>query len=285
MTYTDTHVDAIAGLARTAVEPIPLERDTTYAIPDVEGKVYIERVDPEPLTSDRINATRLLEDLDSFLGFLERHAGPGTEVYVSPETNRIMAIIDGARAHSDDGPPESRFGLGRHKAVFDLMTTDAWRAWHDISGDFLPQNEFAEFIEDHALDIIAPTSAAVLEIAQSIQATTDVEFSSSQRLDSGETRIGYSETVKAKAGQRGELVIPRELTVALQPFKGVTELKDRTVRVPVTARFRYRLRDGSLRLGVKLLNTDRALEAIWGEIVDELRAEVAPDVPVFIGRP
>ncbi|MGO2111715.1 MAG: DUF2303 family protein [Pseudoclavibacter sp.] len=278
---TDT-ATVIAELARVAAGPRVLAEDTDYAISDADGNVRIEQTPPSPLRTDRFQAMRKLESLESLVGFLQRHGDDGTEVYASRKNTRIEVIIDGASNSGAD--PDYRFGRHAHRGVLDLQATDSWNAWTRASGNLYDQTEFAEFIEDRADDIVTPTSSEVLEIVQSIQATTDVEFSSSQRLDSGETRIGYAETVKAKAGARGELVIPRELTLALQPFEGVDELHGKRVRAAVTARFRYRLREGHLKLGVKLIGLDRVIDELWQQIVDDLRAQ-AGGTPVFIGTP
>ncbi len=281
--FTDTST-VIAELARVAAHPVELNPDTDYAIVDADGKVRIEHTDGEPLIHDRITATRSLETLDTLIAFTERHSDSASEIFASKQNTKITVIIDGAEAKINAASwGDDRFGQEQFRGILDLQTTQAWKDWTSISGNLYNQQEFAEFIEDHVDDIVAPASGDVLEIAQSLQASVGVEFSSSNRLDNGETRVGYAETVKAKAGQKGELVIPRELILALQPFEGVTELKGKVVKVAVTARFRYRLRDGDLRLGVKLIGIDKVLDLLWDQIVDELKARVT--IPVFVGRP
>lgn len=279
----DDSVTTVAELARVAAKPVELQPDTDYAITDADGEVRIEHTAPEPLRRDRRTGARQIENLDSLIAFVEKHANStGSEIFASKLDTKITAIIDGAEGN-DFLAREDRFGAETFRGILDLRTTHAWDQWTQLSGNLIGQQEFAEFIEDHVDDIVAPAAGDVLEIAQSLQATNDVEFSSSNRLDSGETHVGYSETIKAKAGQRGELVIPRELTLALQPFEGVTELKGKVTKVAVTARFRYRLRDGQLRLGVKLIGIDRVLDQLWAQIVDELTARAG--IPVFVGRP
>lgn len=279
----DNTATVIAELARLAGKPRELTPDTDYAIVGANGNVRIEHTDNRPLRLDRLNTTRQIEDLESLISFVDRHADSSSEIYASKQDTKITAIIDGADSNQVTNEYNDRFGYEQFRGVYDLQTTQPWKDWLHVSGQLYEQQEFAEFIEDHVDDIVAPAAGDVLEIAQSLQASSGVEFSSSQRLDSGQTRIGYAETIKAKAGQKGELVIPKELTLALQPFEGVTVLNGKQTKVAITARFRYRLRDGQLRLGVKLLNTERVLDLLWGQIVDELRSRVAP--AVFIGRP
>jgi uncharacterized protein YfdQ (DUF2303 family) len=281
--FEGTPVKSVAELARVAAKPVELHPDTDYAIADANGDVRIEHTNNRPLRLDRLNTTRQIEDLESLISFVDRHADSSSEVYASKQDTKITAIIDGANSNQVTDEYNDRFGYEQFRGVYDLQTTQPWKDWLHASGQLYEQQEFAEFIEDHVDDIVTPAAGDVLEIAQSLQASSGVEFSSSQRLDSGQTRIGYAETIKAKAGQKGELVIPKELTLALQPFEGVTVLNGKQTKVAITARFRYRLRDGQLRLGVKLLNTERVLDLLWGQIVDELRSHVTPSV--FIGRP
>jgi uncharacterized protein YfdQ (DUF2303 family) len=277
----DSSIATLVELARIAADPVQLTPDAEFLVANPDGTHERFRTEALPLRSPRLKASRLLEDLDTFISFLERHESEFTEVYASKQSLRFHAVIDGAASNME--AEDERFGREAFNAVFSLRATESWKAWTGISGKFLAQSEFAEFIEDWADDVHAPDSATVLEIAQSLQASSGVEFSSSRRLDSGEVQFGYTETIKARAGQRGDLTIPKELTLALQPFEGVNELQGKVTRVPVTARFRYRINDGDLRLGVKLIGLDRIIETFWAKIVEEVRSRATS--PVFIGLP
>jgi hypothetical protein len=113
------------------------------------------------------------------------------------------------------------------------------------------------------------------------------------RLDNGDVRFDYVEQTTAKAGEKGDVEIPKQLTLALRPYIGGP-------RVWVTAQFRYRLSGGNLLLGFALVRPEVILETAFDDIVTEIRegktltpeggqpVAVHPgvgDVPIFYGKP
>jgi uncharacterized protein YfdQ (DUF2303 family) len=124
----------------------------------------------------------------------------------------------------------------------------------------MPQLEFAEFIEDHLPNFVTPSAADMLELAQTFQATTKVDFASSQRVKSGETQLTYAEQQTATAGKKGNLSIPDTFEIALQPFENGPAYK-------VQARFRYRIHNGALTLGYRLTRPQDVRREAFNEVV------------------
>ena len=77
----------------------------------------------------------------------------------------------------------------------------------------------------------------------------------------------YEETVNGQAGAKGDLDIPTELVLVLRPFQGSEPQS-------IVARFRYRLAEGQLRMGVKLAEPERTLEEAFDRIVDDVQDRV-----------
>ena len=127
---------------------------------------------------------------------------------------------------------------------FISVLTPAWKAWAKLDGRMLAQSDFAEHLEDRSIDIVDPTAAEMLDIAQSFEATTKVDFESAERIGDGQRKLLYKETVTAKAGQSGEIVIPEKFAVGLQPFEGGEAYR-------VVARLRYRIVGSNLQIGYK----------------------------------
>jgi uncharacterized protein YfdQ (DUF2303 family) len=169
---------------------------------------------------------------------------------------------------------DNEAGWEDHKVVYGVQHTDAWKAWTAHDGKLLSQTAFAEHIEDRTIDIVEPTAADMLELAQSFQATIGVRFESSKVLASGERQLEYKETVDARAGRTGHLEIPREFRLGLVPFEGAA-------RYPVIARFRYRLQDGNLLIGYRLERPATSCVAAFDEVVGQVRDGVA--APVYNG--
>lgn len=210
-----------------------------------------------------------MHDTDSLIGYIKTHQQhqDGVEVWVSPgrdgRTPIVTAVLDAN-------------GWQAHKAGLLFEQTPDWAAWLSISGTQLTQDKFSEFVEDHVDDIVTPSGATMLELAQSIRARSKSNFKSDKRLANGQTQLEYTETIDATAGSAGTIVIPDEITLALQPFQGSKVYK-------VRAKFRYRISGGNLSLGVKLLNPERVVQAVLDDVVDALH-EGLPEALIALGR-
>jgi uncharacterized protein YfdQ (DUF2303 family) len=285
-TDTNTEAAVIADLAQQALYPQGITPGAVYVAADGNNGSRILDADLYALHPRHIAAQRVVGDAESFVRYVTKHVIDGhTEVYADVPSSSVVAVID-----SHD---QGEGGWQKHTARLELRKTKSWEAWTGIDGKLLEQVQFAEFIEQQALDVRSPESALLVEIAQSFQAKTSVDFEGGERLDSGQVRLEYKETVTAKAGQKGHIDIPTELELLLRPYIGGP------VYV-VYARFRYRLRGSALGLGVVLTRPQEILDAAFADIVTEIRDgkrtskddvetvvhEGVPEgVPIFSGRP
>ena len=280
---------AVASLAQQAALPMEL-REGVYAIVDASGDTKIvetpgyqqkrERdwVRENSSTPHEIYAARNVRDVASFLLYLGRNTGDpeestveafpafgagNLEVWADLERRSITAVLDGLD------------GWARHSVTLGLTISREWAEWATIDGKLLEQQELAEFVEDHLTTIGHPDGALLLDVCQSLQATVGATFKAANRLQSGERALVWEEQIEASAGRKGDVKIPEELTLVLRPFDGSDP-------VAVRASFRFRLRQGDLRLGVKLLEADRILDDAFDQITREI-ANALP-VPVYRGR-
>lgn len=254
--YTEAH--DVAQLARQAALPSELEPGKLYLIADADGGV--QRIDTDSYADRPRNKTgkTVVTDAESFSAYVDKHGVPDeTEITANTTAGTFTAAID---AGTQEEP-----GWGTHTAVLSLKASKEWARWAGKSGQMFTQADFAEFIEDNAENIVEPTSAAILEIAQSLQVSRGVEFESGHRLSDGNVQFGYRETTTATAGNVGQLSIPASFTLALRPFEGGEAYR-------VTAHFRYRLHGKQLNLGYKLQGADRiredAFKAVAGGVRD-----------------
>lgn len=267
----------IVDTATRATAPTPLDEERFFSVVVPEGG-HLEVIDLEKhLDAFRDRPRRktgayTVHDADSFVTYLDKHALPETEVWADTTRATITAVIN-AHTESDDPGPGSA-GWQDHRATYTVRHTDAWNAWRAHDGKLLDQNTFAEHIEDRSVDIVRPTAADMLELAQTFQATIGVSFESSKLLSSGQRQLEYKETVESRAGRRGQLEIPRDFDLALVPFEGAEAYK-------VTARFRYRITDGQLRIGYRLERPDDVVRGAFLDVVEDIRNQV--EAPVFRG--
>jgi uncharacterized protein YfdQ (DUF2303 family) len=269
---TDCTAGVVRDLALDAAVPNKLEPGSIYGWLS-DGKVHLT-----DLTGDayrelpgRKRGTVTVRDVASFAHYFERHADADTEAYADLDNATFTAILD---AHKTDAARWEQ-----HRLVLALQTTLPWRTWLANDRRWLSQQEFAEFLEDNCRDLApdGPVSAAdLLEVAQCFQAHTKVNFAKGTRLATGQTQLTYVEDVTASAGQRGEIVIPSEFALAIVPYE------DCAARL-LSARFRYRLADGELRLGYFLNDPARVAREACEEIAGKVAA--ACEVTVMQGRP
>lgn len=282
MNNDTTHGDMQAVIDAARIGAAVPVGTTHMAFPLPEGG-HVELIDIESLIAPyRANPARKtgafkVHDAATFAAYLAKHGTEDTEVWADAPGAKIVGVID---AHESAAGPVGEFGplagWGQHQVLYTVAHTKAWKAWAEKDGQLMSQSDFAELIEDRALDIVRPSAADMLELSQTFQATIGVNFESSKLLSSGERVLEYRETVDAKAGRAGKLEIPKDFDLALTPFEGADAFK-------VTARFRYRITDGTLRIGYRLTRPDDVLREAFESVVSALSAmDGTPDV-IFRG--
>lgn len=264
----DSDAQAIIDVALRSAAPTLLEAGSIYAFATpVGGDIEIhdlEKMLPAPRRKRGIYHPATVEALTDYLNV---HSATSTTVWVHPTSGSIVAIVDD---HGADTP-----GWREHRVELQLTPTPEWTFWLRRDGHMLSQVEFAEHIEEGAVSIVRPDAATMLEVAQTFHAHTTAEFRSSTRLQSGETRLAYDETVQASAGAAGDMIVPTELQLSISPFLGEPPYR-------VTARLRFRVNGGKLTLGYRLDRPDR----IASDALDGIRARIVEHVPrVYLGTP
>lgn len=271
----DSNMQAVIDAARAAGKTELLfesDRDRLYFVPGFGGHgSRIESVNLE-LGSDvpfRKRGTVTVFDAASLNMVLADNNDSGNiAIYIdrNPTKPAVVAVLNG---HGKDGA-----GWGDFRAQIEFRKTPQWEKWTGIDGKLLPQATFAEFIEDNMEDIADPAGARMLEIATYLEATRTVNFKSGIRLSSGEIQFQNLENLDAKVGA-GTIAIPETITLGLAPLQGSP-----LFRVP--ARFRYRLIEGKLTLGVKLQRIEDLMRDVLEDVVAKI--ERGTNVSVIEGR-
>jgi uncharacterized protein YfdQ (DUF2303 family) len=265
----DGGIRAIIDTAVATVTPQALTKGAYYVVRTPDGLREIDLTgDQWSDTPARKRGTTTVRDATSFLALWGKHSDAASEIYSDADKLTVTAVLN-----ADDSATAN---WGDHRIRLELRETEAWRQWDTYDGKLLPQEKFAEHIEDHLPEILEPSAAQMLEIAQSIQGTAKAEFQSGTRLATGERQLKYVETVQAKAGQKGDLTIPEVFTVGLVPFEGAAGYK-------LTARLRYRIADNGLLLGYKLDRPQDTRATAFADIVEQIRGDV--DHPILNGTP
>lgn len=267
-----TEAQDIIDVAQTAVDPYLVDTGLyiTPAGDTIDLRAELETQHAHP---NRKTGQHTVTDVPSLVGYIAKHGLPQSELWGNADRGTIRAVIN-AHNGTDMGGGNDGHGIaewGDHTATLQLRHTPDWTEWTSRDGKLMRQTEFAEFIEDHLPNFVTPSGADMLELAQTFQATTRVDFDSSQRLKSGETQIAYKESTEAAAGKKGTIAIPDTFTLGLQVY-------ERADAYRIDARFRYRIDGGQLALGYKLTRPRDVLLAAFDGIADDVHTTTNRDI-------
>lgn len=262
----------IVDTALAAADPHELLDDQAYVIVVPDGAhseiIDVDREERQDQPRRKRGTVQLVQaaSLIAYVDDHDEHDGR-TRLYADVKGQRVVAVLNG---------PNAEPGWGDHKAILTLTTTPEWKRWTTRDGVIGEQVEFAEHIEDCLADIVDPPGADILELAQTFQATTAAEFKTGARLQDGRRQLTYVEEINASAGNSGEIEIPGEFTIAIAPIEG-------SEPVPMTARLRYRVGGGKLRIGYILHRPDVVLREAFDNVVASI--EAGTGITAYHGTP
>jgi len=254
--------------ARLANPIISCAEGRTFAyVP--EGMRLQDITDPDRLPA--LAAARVgIDEKQSMIEYLKRFALPGTILLADFDALSIAAFIDYHEPSKENKEPGA-VGANRHCAVLSLRPSEEWTRWDGFEGEMRLQAEFAAFLEENAVDILAPDSATMIEISRDLEATQGVTFKSSTRLENGDRCFTYENETHVK----GDLQVPQrfKLSIPLYQGEGPVELE---------AALRFRVTGGGLLLGFEWRRVEYQRLAYFRAIATEIVE--ATGVPVFFGR-
>lgn len=202
--------------------------------------------------------SRLVTDVPSFLAELDRYnLLPEISTLWGDETKgQVKAIYND---HSNDSS-----GLRDNRLRLELRPDADWVAWHQLSGKYLPQMEFGDTVEELLHTVTEPAQADLMEVIDSVRASTKGTFESTIVRATGGQKVDYKLDVTATAGRSASLEVPKTIELALRPWEGMSDT------YKVSAWFRLRVDSGHLLLTIKLRPTRNVLRAAWSDVVSQI---------------
>lgn len=254
---------------------LPHQKHAIAVTEDHGLQVKTIEIDPKSFpTPLRVTGERTVADLDSFLAELERRpldqiSNTGT-LWGSATRGVLTAIYndhDGAIATNEPGA-----GWRDDKLTLSLTPDRDWAAWHKISGTYFGQNEFGDLIEELLHTVVSPDQAELLEVIDSIRASTSGAFESKIERANGGQKLTYKQEHNVTAGRSGQLEVPQTITLKLRPWENHPETYD------VEAYFRTRVSNGTLGLAIKLKPTAQILRDAWYAITQAVSGQTGKPV-------
>ena len=255
-----------------------------------EAKRFLPGGDPYAVISDgfhvedlsrylgvpsRARGTVALYDLASFVAYVNTRKQPQSAVYgfcnASQGVGYCAVLNDTDEADSPDWRD--------WRATYNPPTATEWQTWIQSNGKRVSQQDFAEFIEQNAPDIVQqmqsdPDAARMLEVATTLQATSTASFGAAIRLSNGASQFKYHEDITATAGN-GSFEVPERFAIGIPVFQNGPAYC-------IQARLRFRLNSGKLQFWYDLVRPHKIIEAAAADLTDHIRKETG--LPFYNGN-
>ncbi len=235
---------------------------TAQPLPDLVYNEY-ERHEAQP---KRIIGTISVLDPESFVQYFGDFSNPDSRIFAYEPESKVIGILDYHENHESEGPKPH---WCQHRVALTLRHSEPWKAWTAQNNKHVTQQQFAEFLEQNAFDIIRPSPAEIMEVARDLQATTEVEFGGGVRSN-GAMNFKYTETTKATVGA-GQLSVPERFTIQIPCYVG-------GFVVPMDALLRFRLKEGKLEIWFSLIRPDEVARQAFIGSRDQIAKTLSIDI-------
>lgn len=306
--YQTHHPDRLGETIRSAVQvaeelrrvtPIDVrdQRDGTvlpaFLTGDGIGSIDSAKFDPYRKAPLRRKGTAAHTQLDSFIAHVNRFKAGNSVAFAVDDMARpsLTAIFDYHPAGEDNA--DARFG--QHRASYAFPLSDEWQSWMKNDKQVLSMIDFAAFLEDHIVDVVAdakPSSPAaqdfiaktggniagpskLIEIARGLQVNEASALRETRNLSSGEAEVVFTSEHRDAAGNK--LVLPNLFMICIPVFARAADYWQ------ILARFRYRKSGGCIVFWYELWRIDlvfeQAFEQACATVIEQTQ------LPLFIGTP
>jgi hypothetical protein len=309
-------IDRVAQLSEAKMLSMALPIGTTIpimAVPDGTELLSVKKfIDDYAVKPDRRVGTDKVQDLDSLVAWINRHKDAGSVVFcdTTREAPKLLSIIDYHHQVPttddgkllDSGDATARFG--RFRALYEFPLSEHWKAWRKVDGVAMDQADFAEFLEERVLDLIAPdigtdgegsevkklpprvqqlldalggrcalpqdviTLSKGLEITATSRAVTRVD------VQTGEGALVFEQDHVGADKQK--VSVPKLFLIGIPLF----DKSSFHYRIPV--RIRYRLH-GGIKWTFTMFGADEVIDAAIREAAEHVRDGAT--TPLFYGTP
>lgn len=245
----------------------------------------------------RKRGTYNFTDAKSFIAFVNREKTPETFILANRENPAFTAVFNGNEAEADrkvaespvEGGPSvthaAQAGWGDYRASYACPYSPEWKVWTEKNKARMSQHDFAVFMEDNFVDVVQPAPTfdphytnwpdgqELLRLALGMEGKSEVAWGSALRLDNGQVRFKYDETISGQI-QGNYIDVPQKFAVGIPVFAG-------TAPWQIVAKLRWRIEKGGLLLWYEFERIFKITERAF----DEARAEIATGtgVPIYLG--
>lgn len=216
----------------------------------------------------RVRQVVTVDDRASMTAFVNRFSDDTTVLIADFDALTISALLDFHDPTDDAGvfPGASDF-----RALFKLLPSEEFLRWDAMEGKMHSQADFAEFLDENAVDIADPDPATMVEISRELEATIGAVFKSKVAPESGDRAFQYETETHTK----GDIVVPKQFSLNIPLYNGEGP-------EVLQARFRFRATPDGLLLGFVWHRVEYQRRAFFNSIATQIAEDTG--CPVFAGR-
>lgn len=231
--------------------------------------------------------------LDSFIKHTERFATTATVIFANDDPQRpsLTTIFD---YHGATEPIASPDNL-KHRLTYRFPLSEEYVAWTSKNDAKMTMIDFAQFLEDHIVDVSADTEATsdgakdfvaavggkmaspskLMEIARGLQVNETSQVREVRNLSSGEAELVF--TAEHVDANGAKLNLPNLFVICIPVFARSPDY------YRLIARLRYRKSSSGIVFWYELWRPDLVFEQAFSEACDHVAAETG--LPLFFGTP
>jgi uncharacterized protein YfdQ (DUF2303 family) len=266
------------NIAQTVIREarLPIKENQYTLVPEGSSYKVIDTEQYLPVPA-RKHATVSFTEADSFIDYVKRHGSLAVSTvwgkvdYKKGEVSFISIL-------NDHGDAKDAQDWRDHQAKFSPAFSEEWNRWFKKDKNEFGQAAFAAFIEENLQDIRSidgsPSGTQMLEMATAFEANQDLRFKSSIRLQNGAVQLNFSENDDAATLQKMQVF--ERFTVGIPVFWSGDAYQ-------MSARLRYRARDGKVTFWFELIRADKVLEDATKTLVTKIKEQAG--MPFFFGTP
>ena len=240
---------------------------------------------------ERREGTAQFTVLESFCEHANRFKDEHSAIFADDTASapKLVSVLD---YHEKEAAGSPRFG--KHRGVYAFPLSDEWNAWQAKQGKALPQEAFAELLEDRLADVVDPANAGettraiaedigltlaspsrLMTLARGLALRVDTKIANAVNLSNGEVQLTYDEVHRDKESG-SPLNVPGAFVIGIPVFRGGD-------RFQILARLRYRVSGGAIHWTVQLHRLDVTFDAAFKDACEAARE--LTELPLFYGTP
>ncbi len=290
-------VAAAREFPRPIIEDVIDPRDATAA-PVVISAHGVSKVEPSIFDAYRVNplariGTAHLTTLESFIDHTLRFQQSNSAIFACDDMTKAKLTTV-----FDYHPPVSDLDEARHlrhRAEYAFPFSDEWKAWNEQNAKPMSMADFAAFLEDRVIDVVAdgaPTTDAakdfvkavggtmaspskLIELARNLQVYENSVLKEARNLSSGEGQLTFDSQHVDADGK--PLSVPNMFMICIPIFARSPDF------FRLLARLRYRKANNGVLFWYEIWRADLAFEQAFNAAIDKVRTETS--LPTYIGSP